>query len=256
MRSLCRTLSRGFSRRNKQRKKRLARQGVERPNEFVRGLELKKEVVRAMFFGDVRKDEEETEHLYDAIQRFKQVGTKRQRRLEAGDQETEALPEDNKFDALLQEAARLRRFRDSLEGRLEEPWAAPKAALLAEELSAAVERSPNAAEVVELLSLSPGALSLDTLAKALRKVAALQADLEGVRAAQLAEFKEVREVGLISGFSGNAGKRSPSPSSSSRARTSRGCRSSRRRWARRWICWSGTTGPARHARGSRCSTRS
>lgn len=73
MKPLHRRIARAFSKRNKLRKKYLAKQGPEQPNEFVKSLNLKKEVVRVMFFGDVRKDEEESQHLYDAIQKFKQV---------------------------------------------------------------------------------------------------------------------------------------------------------------------------------------
>ena len=73
MKSLLRIISRNFSKRNKRRKKREAKSTPLLPNEQVKPLDLKQEVVKTMFFGDVQKDQEETEHLYDAIKRYKQV---------------------------------------------------------------------------------------------------------------------------------------------------------------------------------------
>jgi hypothetical protein len=36
-------------------------------------LELKQEIAKQLFFGEVTKDQLETENLYDAIQKYKQV---------------------------------------------------------------------------------------------------------------------------------------------------------------------------------------
>lgn len=73
IRKLSRTLYQNFSKRNKRRKEYQATKIPEKPNEEVKPLGLKQEVIKNMFFGEVTKDQEETENLYDAIQRFKQV---------------------------------------------------------------------------------------------------------------------------------------------------------------------------------------
>ena len=104
------------------------------------------------------------------------------------------LPQDNKFDVMLQEFSKLQNFQNSLETYFEGENANSKIQVLSEELDKSVDNSPNAVEIINLVIFSPDAVSLEILDKALQKIVFLQDNLEKIKESQLSEFKQIKQV--------------------------------------------------------------
>lgn len=106
----------------------------------------------------------------------------------------EELPDDNPFDALLQEVAKMQRLQESLGHYLDDAWQISSVELLSDELDRSLDRSPNAVEILQLLAMSAESVTLELAQRGLHKVRSLQDNLAQIRQKQLEEFKAVKHV--------------------------------------------------------------